>query len=160
MEIKMTNADKISKENKVKFYEYMDEVSKDFRKEAGIYLDDLYSIKNVWTYSPSSTIIKLCTFVIYFCIMFEFVTLINAFIDFMVYNMNVLTQSLLSITLLAFQFVAVIYVLYNAMIRDAEYRHDCYIKFINSDCVKRYENKLLTKAFELDIELEVIRDDK
>lgn len=160
MEIKMTNADKISKENKVKFYEYMDEVSKDFRKEASIYLDGLYSIKNVWTYSPSSTIIKLCTFVIYFCIMFEFITLVNAFIDFMIYNMNVLIQSLMSITLLTFQFVAAIYVLYNAMIRDAEYRHDCYIKFINSDCVKRYENKLLTKAFELDIELEVIRDDK
>ena len=160
MEIKMTNADKISEESKAKFYEYMDEASNDFRKEANIYLDSLYSIKNVWTYRPSSTIIKLCTFVIYFCIMFEFATLMDAFIDFMVYNVNGLVQSLMSIILLAFQFVAVIYLLYNAMIRDIEYRHDCYIKFVNSDCVKRYENKLLTKASELNIELEVIRDDK
>ena len=160
MEIKMTNADKISKENKAKFYEYMDEASKDFRKEANTYLDSLYSIKNVWTYSPSSTIIKLCTFVIYFCIMFEFATLMNAFINFMVYNVNGLIQSLVSIIILTFQFVAVIYLLYNAMIRDVEYRHDCYIKFVNSDCVKKYEGKLLKKASELNIELEVIRDDE
>lgn len=156
----MINTDKINEENKAKFYEYMDEASKDFHKEASTYLDSLYSIKNVWTYRPSSTIIKLCTFVIYFCIMFEFATLMNAFIDFMVYNMNVLIQSLMSIIMLIFQFGAVIYLLYNAMIRDVEYRHDCYIKFVNSDCVKKYEGKLLKKASELNIELEVIRDDE
>lgn len=160
MQIKMINTDKISEEAKAKFYEFMDEASKDFRKEANTYLDSLYSIKNVWTYSPNSTIIKLCTFVIYFCIMFEFATLMDAFIDFMVYNVNGLTQSLVSIIILTFQFAAVIYLLYNAMIRDVEYRHDCFIKFVNSDCVKKYEGKLLKKASELNIELEVIRDDE
>ena len=160
MQIKMINTDKISEETKAKFYEFMDEASRDFRKEAGAYLDKLYSIRNIWTYYPSSIIIKICSSIIYFCILFEVATLLNNYINYMIYNANVLLSSIISFIFLIFQFVLASYLLYGAMMRDEEYKHDCFIKFVNSDCVKKYEGKLLKKAAELNIELEVVRDDE
>ena len=50
------------------------------------------------------------------------------------------------------------FILRNEMIQDSDYQHECYIKFIHSDCVKQYENKLLAKAKELNIELKINKE--
>lgn len=159
MQIKMTNNDKINEETKIKFYEYMSKTSKDFYKEANKYIDNLFAFKNIFTYVPSSMIIKACIYIMYFFIVFEVVNILNCYINFTLYNMNTLNQIIISFIILIFQFLIVMYILYMSMTHDIEYRHECFLKFIHSDCVKQYEEKLLKKASELGLELEVIHDD-
>ena len=160
MQIKMINPNKVSEENKKKFFDYMEEASKEFHDKAYKYLDGLYSIKNALYYRPKKLLIKICCYIIGIGIMIEFANAISDYINIILYSQNLLGNCLLNCLGIIIQLLLLVYILYGEMVRDSDYRHECYIKFINSDCVKQYEEKLLKKAFELNIELEVIRDEE
>lgn len=158
MEIKMLNPNKISKKNREQFYEYMEEASKEFHEEANEYLDGLYSMKSALFYRPKKLWLKIFCYFISVGIIGGLASVVSNYIDIILHNQSLVLNCLLDCAMIITQLMLLIYILYNEMLEDPDYRHECYIKFINSDCVKRYEEKLLKKAFELDIELKVIRD--
>lgn len=159
MEIKMVNTDKVSEENKKVFFEYMEKTSKEFHDEAYQYLDKLYSIRNVLTYRPSSLLTKYLCYICGCLIMTQFTLCINDYINMILHGQNLIVSCIFGFVLMLVQIGALCVILYQAMLHDKNYRHTCYLKFKNSDCVKKYENNLLKKAEELNIELEIIDDE-
>ena len=158
MEIKMVNPDKVSEKNKMKFYEFMKEASEEFHIKAEKYLDNLYSVKSAWFYRPKKLLIKLGCYLIGIGMMFELVNAVDNYIGIILYNQNLLWNCLLNCSMIVVQTFLLTFILRNEMVQDSDYQHECYIKFIHSDCVKQYENKLLAKAKELNIELEINKE--
>lgn len=158
MQIKILDKDKIPEKEREEFLKFLDVSTENFAKEAYSFLDELYSFKRSFIYRPKNRIVKCCCYIIGICIMFEFVCLINNYIDMILYNCIVLKQSIATFIAFIFQLCLLLFMLYNDMLHDNNYRHECYIKLINSEINKKYLNKLLEKANELNIKIEVIKD--
>lgn len=158
MQIKILDKDKIPEKEREEFLKFLDVSTENFAKDAYNFLDELYSFKRSFIYRPNNFIVKCCCYIVGFCIMFEFVCLINHYINFILYNYNVLKLSIATFISFIFQLCLLSFMLYNDMLHDKNYRHECYIKLINSEMNKKYLNKLLEKANELNIKIEVIKD--
>lgn len=160
MRIKILNDNKILEKEREEFLKFFDITTENFKKEAHSFLESLYNFKSVFTYRPKGIglINKICIYFVAFGFVYYFTLIISNYIDVIIHNYNVLNLLIIESIEFILQFIILIYVLYNNMLNDDNYKHECYIKLINSKIYQKYLNQLLKKANELNIEIEIIKD--